>query len=272
MDLTLILELATLGICTGFLAGLLGIGGGMVLTPFLTLLLGRAGGIPPEHVVHVAIATSMSTIMFTSLSSITAHARRGGVLWRVAFAIAPGILLGGVLGAQITGMLSTFWVAMIFTCFVGYSATKMFIGKRETKVGHLPGTAGLVGAGGVIGIISALVGAGGGFISVPFLTYCNVKIHQAIGTSAALGFPIAVAGTIGYIISGWHVTELPGWPIMLGYVHLPALFSVAVTSIFGAPLGAAVAHKTDTKRLKRIFACLLFTLAGYMAYKAILAF
>ncbi len=271
MDITLVLSLAALGLCTGFLAGLLGIGGGMVLTPFFTLLLGHVGGIPPEHVVHVAIATSMSTIMFTSLSSIRAHASRGGVLWKVAFAIAPGILLGGILGAQITGMLSTFWVAIIFTCFVGYSATKMFLGKGQGRVGQLPGPAGLVGAGTVIGIISALVGAGGGFISVPFLNYCNVKIHQAIGTSAALGFPIAVAGTIGYVISGWNVPGLPQLPVMLGYVHIPGLLCVAATSILSAPFGAAVAHRTDTKRLKKIFACLLFTLAGYMAYKAIMS-
>lgn len=269
MDLTLILELALLGVGTGFLAGLLGIGGGMVLTPFFTLLLSQTGHIPPEHVVHVAIATSMSTIMFTSLSSITAHARHGAVLWKVAFSIAPGILIGGVLGAQITGMLSTFWVATIFACFVGYSATKMFMAKKQTASGHLPGVPGLVGAGTVIGVISALVGAGGGFISVPFLTYCNVKIHNAIGTSASLGFPIAVAGTIGYVISGWNTPGLPGWPEMLGFVHLPGLFCVAATSVLSAPFGAAVAHRTDTKRLKRVFACLLFTLAGYMAYKAI---
>ena len=152
MDLTLILELSTLGLCTGFLAGLLGIGGGMVLTPFLTIILSHAGGIPTEHLIHVAIATSMSTIMFTSMSSITAHARHGGVLWRIAFAIAPGILVGGIIGAQITGFLPAFWVAIIFTCFVGYSATKMFLGKKEGKVGTLPGPAGLFGAGSVIGL------------------------------------------------------------------------------------------------------------------------
>lgn len=272
MDLTLILELSTLGLCTGFLAGLLGIGGGMVLTPFLTIILSHAGGIPTEHLIHVAIATSMSTIMFTSMSSITAHARHGGVLWRIAFAIAPGILVGGIIGAQITGFLPAFWVAIIFTCFVGYSATKMFLGKKEGKVGTLPGPAGLFGAGSVIGIVSALVGAGGGFISVPFLTYFNVKIHQAIGTSATLGFPIAVAGTIGYVISGWSVETLPGWPTMLGFIHIPALLSVAVTSILSAPLGAAVSHRIDTKKLKRIFACLLYVLAGYMLYKAIYVF
>ncbi len=200
MELWIIFSLAALGCCTGFLAGLLGIGGGMVLTPFLTLLLSYAD-IPTEHIVHVAIATSMGTILFTSLSSVRAHASRGAVLWKVVAAIAPGILLGGILGAQITGYLSTFWVALIFAGFVGYSATKMFFAKKVAASRGLPGTAGMVGAGTAIGTISALVGAGGGFISVPFLAYCNVPMHKAIGTSSALGFPIAFAGTIGYIVA-----------------------------------------------------------------------
>ena len=249
MSIQIILALAALGCCTGFLAGLLGIGGGMVLTPFLTLLLAYAG-IPIEHIVHVAIATSMGTILFTSLSSVRAHAKRGAVLWNVVFAMAPGILVGGLLGAQISGALPTFWVAMIFAVFVYFSAAKMFLNTKPTPSRHLPGTAGMFGAGTVIGVISALVGAGGGFISVPFMTWCNVKMHNAVGTSAAFGFPIAFAGTIGYI-------------------HLPALICVAATSIFFAPLGAKVAHATDTKPLKRIFACMLFVLASYMLWKAI---
>ena len=268
MDWTIAFELALLGAGTGFLAGLLGIGGGMVLTPFLTLLLSSAG-IPPEHIVHVAIATSMSTIFFTSLSSVRAHARRRAVLWHVVFSAAPGILLGAVIGAQITGMLPTFWIGLIFSCFVCFSATKMFLKSSPVPSRVLPGRAGLFGAGTGIGLISALVGAGGGFISVPFMTYCNVKIHNAIGTSAALGFPIAAAGTLGYIISGWTVDTLPQWPQMLGFVHLPALFSVAVMSILTAPIGARVAHSLDTRPLKRIFACLLYVLAAYMFYKAV---
>ena len=268
MSIQIILALAALGCCTGFLAGLLGIGGGMVLTPVLTLLLAYAG-IPIEHIVHVAIATSMGTILFTSLSSVRAHAKRGAVLWNVVFAMAPGILVGGLLGAQISGALPTFWVAMIFAVFVYFSAAKMFLNTKPTPSRHLPGTAGMFGAGTVIGVISALVGAGGGFISVPFMTWCNVKMHNAVGTSAAFGFPIAFAGTIGYIISGWGLTGLPGWPYTIGYIHLPALICVAATSIFFAPLGAKVAHATDTKPLKRIFACMLFVLASYMLWKAI---
>ena len=139
MSIQIILALAALGCCTGFLAGLLGIGGGMVLTPFLTLLLAYAG-IPIEHIVHVAIATSMGTILFTSLSSVRAHAKRGAVLWNVVFAMAPGILVGGLLGAQISGALPTFWVAMIFAVFVYFSAAKMFLNTKPTPSRHLPGT------------------------------------------------------------------------------------------------------------------------------------
>ena len=271
MDLTIIIELALLGACTGFLAGLLGIGGGMVLTPFFTMLLGTAG-VPQEHVVHAAIATSMGTILFTSLSSVRAHASRGAVLWNVVAAVAPGILCGAVIGAQISGALSTFWVALIFAAFVYFSATKLFLGGKPAPPRQLPGAPGMFGAGSVIGVISSLVGAGGGFISVPFMTYCNVKMHNAIGTSAALGFPIAFAGTIGYIWSGWGIETLPQWPMMLGFIHLPALFSVAVMSVLTAPLGAKVAHSIDTKPLKRIFASLLYVLATYMLWKAISAF
>ena len=148
----------------------------------------------------------------------------------------------------------------------------MFISSKTVPSRTLPGTAGMIGAGAAIGVISSIVGAGGGFISVPFLTYCNVKMHNAIGTSAALGFPIACAGTIGYIISGWNVPGLPGWPFTLGYLHLPALVSVAALSMLTAPLGARVAHSIDTKPLKRIFASMLYLLAAYMFYKAVSAY
>ena len=224
---------------------------------------------PPEHPSTYQPAFRN---IFTSLSSVRAHAKRGAVLWNVVFSMAPGILVGAVVGAQVSGALPTFWVALIFAVFVYTSAAKMFLNAKPTPSRHLPGPAGMFGAGTAIGVISALVGAGGGFISVPFMTWCNVKMHNAVGTSAAFGFPIAFAGTIGYIISGWHLTGLPGWPYTIGYIHLPALVCVAATSIFFAPFGAKVAHSIDTKPLKRIFASVLFLLATYMLYKAISAF
>ncbi len=269
MDLTIVALLATLGCCTGFLAGLLGIGGGLVLTPFLTMIL--AGTVVPENVaVHVAIATSLATIVFTSASSVRAHAHRGAVLWNIVLAGAPGILLGSILGAQITGYLSNFAISLVFGAFVMFSALRMFFGKNSKATRELPNNFGIAVAGTAVGGISSLVGAGGGFISVPLMSACNVPIHKAVGTSAALGFPIAFAGSIGYILSGWN---LPGMPeYCLGYLYLPALFSVAACSVMTAPLGARVAHSINTKPLKRIFASLLFVLSGYMLIRAAMSF
>lgn len=267
MTFLIALALCALGCCTGFLAGLLGIGGGMVITPFLTMLLPLTG-VPFEHLVHTAIATSLATILFTSLSSVRAHHKKGAVLWDAVAAFAPGILVGALIGAQIAGSLPTLWIGLIFVLFVGFSAVKMFFNAKPNPSRELPGFTGMFSAGGVIGVISSLVGAGGGFISVPFMVWCNVKMHHAVGTSSALGFPIAFAGTLGYIISGWNAVGLPAYS--LGYIYLPALVCVAAGSVLTAPLGAKVAHSIDTKPLKRIFACMLLTLAGYMLFKTVL--
>lgn len=271
MTFTLLCALILLGSCTGFLAGLLGIGGGMILTPFITLILSMDPTIPQTHIVHIAIATSMASILFTSLSSVRAHAQHNAVLWPVLSMLIPGIILGSMIGAQVAGSLSSFWVTLIFTLFVSYSAIKMFLPKKAASQRTLPGRAGLFGVGSGIGFISSIVGAGGGFIAVPFLSSCQVPLQKAIGTSAAIGFPIALFGTIGYIYSGWSQRALPAWPVMLGYIHLPALLCIAGMSIIMAPLGASIAHRIDTKPLKRIFACILLCLATYMAYRTVMA-
>ena len=170
MELQTIALLAALGCCTGFLAGLLGIGGGMIMTPFLIMLI-PASLIPHDHIVHVAIATSLATITFTSISSVRAHHKRGAVLWNVVASVAPGILLGALLGAQIASLLSTFWISLIFCCFVGFSAFKMFMNKPPKADRELPGNIGRIFVGTIIGVLSALVGAGGGFISVPWMIW-----------------------------------------------------------------------------------------------------
>ncbi|MCD8339694.1 MAG: sulfite exporter TauE/SafE family protein [Burkholderiales bacterium] len=252
------------------MAGLLGIGGGLILTPFITMLLPESL-VPHDYVVHVAIATSLAVIAFTSVSSARAHHKRKAVLWNVVWAVAPGILVGALIGAQVAKLLSTFWISLVFTGFVWFSAYKMFVDKKPKASRQLPGPVGMFAAGVVIGCLSSLVGAGGGFISVPWMVWCNVTIHHAVATSAALGFPIAFFGTIGYIISGWNLQGVPGFPILLGYICLPALLCCASCSILLAPLGAKVAHSIDTKPLKKIFACLLCCLGCYMFYQAILA-
>lgn len=248
------------------MAGLLGIGGGLIITPFLTMLL-PASLIGPQEIVHVAIATSLSTIAFTSLSSVRAHHKRGAVRWDIVASVAPGILFGAFLGAKIAGFFSSFLLSLVFSGFVLFSAYKMFRNTPPKADRELPKKPGQFGMGLVIGILAALVGAGGGFISVPWMVWCNVKMHNAVATSAALGFPIALFGTIGYIYSGWHISDLPGWPITVGYICIPALISIAITSILFAPLGAKMAHSIDVKPLKKIFACLLCVLGTYMLYK-----
>jgi uncharacterized membrane protein YfcA len=269
MDIQLVLALLVLGSATGFAAGLLGIGGGMLLVPFLTLLF-TWQQYPPTLIVKMAIATSLATILFTSISSVRAHHKRGAVLWPVAYVLAPGILLGSLIGAQIAGRLPTFWLSMVFAVFVGFSALQMLLDRKPRPSRELPKGAAMFGVGSVIGVISSIVGAGGGFISVPFMVWSNVKIHNAVATSAALGFPIAAAGTIGYVIAGQGVSGLPKGT--LGFIYLPALVAIAAASMLTAPLGAKVAHSLDTKPLKRVFASLLFVLAGYMAYKGISAY
>jgi uncharacterized membrane protein YfcA len=266
MDLSLIAALLVLGAAIGFAAGLLGIGGGMLTVPFLTLLF-TLQKLPAQYIVHMAIATSLATIMFTSISSVRAHHKRGAVLWPVAARLAPGILAGSLLGAQFASALPTRWLALIFALFVGFSATQMLLDRKPKPTRQLPGTAGMFSAGGAIGIASAIVGAGGGFLSVPFMLWCNVRIHNAVATSASLGFPIAAAGTLGYVISGWQLTGTA--PGVVGYIHVPALVTLAAASVLTAPVGARVAHALDTARLKRVFAVLLYLLAAYMLYKAV---
>ena len=263
----LVLELAVLGIGTGFLAGLLGIGGGMLMVPFLTIILGNRG-VPADLAVKMAIATSMATIIFTSISSVRAHHKRGAVRWDIVKRLAPGIVIGSLVGSLgVFSLLKGTALAIFFALFVSFSATQMFLDKKPKPTRQMPGTAGQLGAGGVIGFVSGLVGAGGGFISVPFMTWCNVAIHNAVATSAALGFPIAVANVAGYIAGSFSLQGLP--PGAFGYIWLPALVVIAACSVLMAPLGARAAHALPVGRLKRVFASVLYLLAAYMLWKGL---
>ncbi len=265
----LIAELLLLGVGTGFLAGLLGIGGGMLMVPFITFILGTRG-VGPDLAVKMAIATSMATIIFTSISSVRAHHKRGAVRWDIVKRLAPGIVAGSIVGSMgVFALLKGSSLAIFFALFVGFSATQMFLDRKPKPTRQMPGTVGQFGAGGFIGFLSGLVGAGGGFISVPFMTWCNVAIHNAVATSAALGFPIAVANVAGYIISGQGVQGLPTGAI--GYIWVPGLAVIATASVFTAPLGAKAAHALPVKQLKKVFASILYVLAAYMAWKGLSA-
>lgn len=265
MDISLIVGLLVLGAAVGFAAGLLGIGGGMLLVPFMTMIL-TAKAFPQEHIVHMAIATSLATIMFTSISSVRAHHARGAVRWDIVRLLVPGILIGSWIGPWIGAQMNSSALALSFAVFVAFSATQMLLDKKPAATRDLPRAPGMLGAGGAIGTLAGLVGAGGGFVSVPFMTWCNVKIHNAVATSAALGFPIALAGTLSNVYFGMKEQGLPSGS--LGFIYLPALLVISLASVTTAPLGARTAHNLPVKTLKKIFALILFSLSAYMFYKA----
>ncbi|MEY2684053.1 MAG: hypothetical protein RJA09_1197 [Pseudomonadota bacterium] len=267
LDPLLIAELALLGVCTGFLAGLLGIGGGMLMVPFITLIMGGRG-VTPDLAVKMAIATSMATIIFTSISSVRAHHKRGAVRWEIVRHLAPGIVLGaGMASVGVFAVLKGHWLALFFALFVGFSATQMLLDRKPAPTRTLPGTAGQWSVGAAIGFLSGLVGAGGGIISVPFMTWCNVAMTHAVATSAALGFPIALANAVGYVWAGQGVDGLPAGSA--GYVFLPALGVIATASVLTAPWGVRAAHAMPVKKLKRVFALVLYALAGYMLWQGL---
>ena len=265
MTFSMIAAFLALGAAVGFAAGLLGVGGGMLLVPFITLLL-TAQSFPNELILHMAIATSLATILLTSISSVLAHQRSGAVRWEIFRLLAPGILLGSWIGPWIGKQMNSTALAVFFAFFIALSATQMLIDKKPPAARNLPAAPGMFGVGTVIGILAGLVGAGGGFISVPFMSWCNVKIHQAIATSAALGFPIALAGTLSNIYFGMATPNLPTGS--LGFVYLPALLVISPVSMLTAPLGAKAAHALPMATLKRLFAITLFALAAYMLRRA----
>jgi uncharacterized membrane protein YfcA len=250
-----------IGLVVGFFAGLLGIGGGAVVVPILVLVF-TAQGLPAEHVMHIALGTAMATIMFTSISSMRAHHAHGAVDWSIARAIAPGILVGSFCAALLAGLISKRPLAVMFTALVFYAATQILFDLRPKDARELPGRRGMFAAGAGIGAVSSLLAAGGAFLCVPFFVWCSVPLRRAIGTAAAVGLPIAIAGSLGFVVQGLRVEGLPS--PSLGYVYLPALVLVAATSMLAAPLGARVAHRLPVKRLRMVFALLLYALAVRM--------
>lgn len=252
-----------LGLAVGFVAGLLGVGGGLIIVPVLIMLLhthGQAVGMEPQ----LALGTSLATILFTSLSSVRAHHRRGAVEWPLVRRIAPGIVLGTLAGAALAARMPATVLKIFFVVFLFYAAIQMWLDFKPAPQRGLPGRIGTSLAGGVIGVVSSWVGIGGGTLSVPFMLWHNVPLHRAIATSAAIGFPIAFAGAAGYVLGGWTVSGLPAGS--LGFVYLPALAGIVLGSVLTAPLGARTAHQLPVRPLKRVFALLLFTLALRMVW------
>ena len=235
------------------LAGLLGIGGGVVIVPILALFF-EYQGVSEEVIMQCAVGTSLATILFTATSSVRAHHARGAVRWPVFWQLTPGILIGALAGTGIGHWLESDTLQAAFGVFLLLVAAQM---TRPMAAADrpLPARGWMRFSGLVIGSLSALFGIGGGAISVPFLSWCGIAPVQAIATAAAIGLPIALAGTTGYIVTGLQVAELPPWSI--GYVVVPALIGIVVASTLFAPLGAWVAHQLQPTTLRRIFAVLL---------------
>lgn len=252
-----------LGVFAGFMAGLLGVGGGAIMVPILTTIF-LAEGFARSEVVHLALGTSMAAIVFTSLSSLRAHHAHGAVLWKVVRGITPGILVGTFGATFIAARAPTTLLSLFFAAFMTYVAVQMLLNIKPKPHRDLPGPAGMSAVGLGIGGVSALVAIGGGTLSVPFMTWCNVKAQHAIGTSAAIGLPIALAGSLGYLSNGWGHPNLP--PASFGFIYLPALVFVVVTSMASAPFGARLAHRLPVQVLKRIFAGILMLLVSKMLW------
>jgi uncharacterized membrane protein YfcA len=258
LQIELILLFLLIGCFVGFVAGLLGVGGGGLMVPILTSIF-LATGVSVDNVVHLALGTSMASMVITTFSSFRAHASRRSVIWKVVRGMSIGIVMGTFLATFIAAYLSSIYLAIFFSMFMAYLSSQIFLDKKPKPSRELAGNTGLFIAGSGIGAISALVSIGGGALTVPFLTWQNIEIKKAIGTSAAIGFPISIAGTIGYLVNGWGNT-LPG-EYTFGFVYLPAALLISTTSFFTAPYGAKVSHKLPVSILKKIFGVLLFGLS-----------
>ena len=251
-----------LGAVVGFFAGLFGIGGGLVMVPVLSFLF-SAQDFPPDRIMHLALGTSMAAIIFTSISSLRVHHINGAVNWNTVKLLTPGIILGTFCGVILVNSLSGRYLSIFIILFIYYAATKMLINSTTSPSRNLPGKTGMFAAGWIIGGVSSLVAIGGGILTVPFLSACNVRLQHAIGTASAIGLPIAIVGTASYIASGIVQSQaLPEYS--LGYIYLPALIGIAVFSVISASIGAKVVHITQTKTIRKVFVILLYVLGTKM--------
>lgn len=257
-----ILALIGVGLLAGFLAGLLGIGGGVVIVPLLSMVF-ESLGVAHERVLPLALGTSLATILLTSVSSARAHHLRGAVDWSALRRLVPGILLGAGAGSLVAPRIPVFALRLFFACFLVFVAVQMALpkksGAKEAKA--LP-LGGWILGGLAIGLVSSLVGIGGGTLTVPFMIFAGAAATVAVGTSAAAGFPIALASTVGYVVGGWKATDLPTWS--LGFVHLPAFACIAASSFVVAPLGARLSHRLPVAVLRRLFALFIAMMAVKM--------
>lgn len=274
-----ILIFLIIGALAGFAAGLFGVGGGTIIVPLLFIVFTQMG-YSPDNIMHLALGTSLATIIVTSISSLMAHNKKGAVMWPVFKNLAPGLAIGCFLGAGIAGQISGLYLQLIVGVFLLWVAYKMFFGGKKqaasnaTNVGEtgnattaLPSKPKQLAAGGVIGIASAIFGIGGGSLTVPYLTRYGVVMQKAVGTSAACGLPIAIAGALGFMLFG--LQEDINVPNTIGFVHIYAFLGISIMSFFTAKVGAKVAHILSPQLLKKCFAILLTVVGCYFLYKGL---
>ncbi len=261
-----ILLYLALGSLVGFMAGLLGLGGGGILVPLLVTIFSYQG-VGVDNAVHLALGTSLACMIISSTASIRAHASRQAIVWKVVYGMAPGIIAGAFLTSRIATRVNPVYIAIFFALFMALVAGQMFLNWKP-KVSLKPAKyGGLLMAGTGIGSVSALAAVGGGFLTVTYLSYKNVDMKKAIGTSAAIGFPIAIAGTVGYMISGW--SETSGDPYTFGFVYVPAFLLISVASVIAAPYGAGCSHSLPEAHLKKIFVAISLALSIKMLFSVL---
>lgn len=258
-----------IGAFAGFAAGLFGVGGGTIIVPLLYIVFSQMG-YDPDVVMHLALGTSLATIIVTSISSFMAHQKKDGIIWSVFRNLAPGMALGCFFGAGIAGWLSGLHLQMIVGVFLLWVAYTMFMGSKKVvdKTKTLPSTSAQIGAGAGIGIASAIFGIGGGSITVPYLTHYGVMMQKAVGTSAACGLPIAIAGALGFMLFGMNAQV--NVPNTIGYIHVYAFLGISIMSFFTAKFGAKAAHALSPAMLKKCFAVLLLCVGSFFLVKGFL--
>lgn len=250
------------GAIVGVAAGLLGIGGGLLIVPVLSTVF--LIFLDVKEVVHLAIGTSLATILVTSFSSVRAHHKLGAVRWDIVKVLTGGVLIGAFIGGWSSQFIASEWLAKLFGILELFIAINMLLALKPNPHRELPGLVGNTGAGSIIGWLSSLVGIGGGTLTTPYLQWNNINMHQAIATSAAVSLPVALAGSIGYLIAGLDASNLPDYAT--GYIYWPAFFGIVLASYFTAPIGAYWAHQLPVKTLKRFFGVFLILLAIKMLF------
>lgn len=257
------IDYALIGLLAGFFAGYLGIGGGLIMVPALTWIFSRDPA-TAAHAVHMAVATSLSTMLITSLSSIVAHNRRGAIAWQVVRMLSPGLVTGALAGAVLAVWLSVDALAAVFGFYAALAGLQLLSGKEVVGEKPLPGLTGSGVTGGIIGAVSSLVGIGGGSMTVPWLLWHGRQVQQSVATAAACGYPIAIAGTLAFVLLG---QRRGGTGSIAGFVHLDAFLGIVIFSVLAAPLGAAAVHRSPPRLVRRVFGAFMLLIAWKMIFR-----